>query len=1097
MRNKIIIVLISGLLFSCSTFEQDCGEWPPNCNKKPVENLPYGNLNRLNSDSLNSEGNEVAPIQIPNYNLEYGVNYSSMVNENIDEYSKITTSAKAFKDTLRTATGDADNLLALDYLTKNVESITFLDNKNGLISLSHPPTKEFADFVNLPIKGMIGGTDIFEFRLSDEEDYIFESIEGVGGINTLYWESHPFIMADEIDGIPYKLLLWSSDRHKPYTLGINLKGDTVKLGETDIYYSFFKNNEWTSPKRLPAPINSDNSSEGTPFIYCNCRNPILMYSSNKNDVSSDAIVDGKTEDFDIFYTRIKIDFDNELITVPYGVEDKAFPKSNENDYSNVENFRDSTINTNADDRFPFVEYPFNTKQQYLYLSSNRNDVATPFYNVDDSVVVSNGKFDIYKFPLPFNCIEDPLPIALEVHFIDPLTNQPIQSEGLIASLNWDSNEISTIENTNPAIFEIEGDKQYSVKGGTSFTEGDNDSCGNYKSMYFDVEYDTYQSSFSQTQKFELKEMVELNMIDSYKNGVKKEIKGKEFIDTYLYNTNVVKEKKLIPKTEIMPYEDKYVVEVEEIIKKNFKPIYLNKVTQRYITNSNGFVSQGNISSIKTRNNGLRTTGLNGGDLIRDTIYLARVDKVAECLTLEVKLIDKCNPEMSIIDPVVRLFDVTEERHEVTGKFLVSNINDVYTFSILKDRKYEIYGGSNFYNEDLCRDRNERYVHEYYCSCENYECNNIDCEAVRGATLKSELTLSGEISTFDVPYGIPVTIQDTVNLCLKTFEKEICRREFVELQKEYRRKVPYFQTGFWEVNTLDNYRRDLRKLNNDKNLYTKNVTVPGTEGIDTSGAKWIELQRNNTRWKDRGDRLTRIWQYESFAKTVDTNLNQMAEYINDDMLDFYEKIVSDEDCDDCSDNKFVIIVEAWSDYRPVKRGWYIPKDKSEKVIKFAESSSIRSESSLSEFEPIKVTAGDDLGENNDVLSNLRAYFGYKELYERLQEYERFNKYSDDEVLLPHELVDKNGNLIDNIDEKLKNAKIVIIAKGYSTSPDGTSERPMFSSLRERVDIEAYRKSQEENLKTYFDLDDVRSIQVIVEQLKYQNGRFIPSDCCYEK
>ncbi|MCX7908744.1 MAG: hypothetical protein N2560_04415 [Ignavibacteria bacterium] len=382
MKKIFLLVTISFsvlILFSCS---------------KPriVRELPVGNLSKISpKQSPNTNGNEVAPIQLPNnVNIVDPCEKEENFTTNLP-FDGIITSSEFVR---RTFPLKDYNKEAIDYLTSNVESVTFLTSLEGYAAFSHPPTERYIVRYELPMTGSIGGTDIFHFSPKDNKIFFTVLPEP---INSEFWDSHPFVTNDVIGN---QLLIWASDR-------LDNKGGYSfpykNEGNTDLYFAFkrpFENWNEVQVHNFSEVLNEINTkySEASPFLYCKCYNPTLLFASNR---------DSKDSTFDIFYVNLEVDFINQKITAKGSVKKL--------DYGN------QTINTIADERFPFIPYPHVNKlsgESNIYFTSNRNKDSTVFVTKDTlgketHIVLKNvGGYDLYRFPLKerdFKCAPPPPP----------------------------------------------------------------------------------------------------------------------------------------------------------------------------------------------------------------------------------------------------------------------------------------------------------------------------------------------------------------------------------------------------------------------------------------------------------------------------------------------------------------------------------------------------------------------------------------------------------------------------------------------------------------------------------------------------------------
>ncbi len=316
-KGKIIITLLIGLFLVAA------------CSKpKIIRELPAGNLTKISpKESPNTKSDEVAPVQQPtNISIVDPCLKEGEVIKNAP-FDGIITSAEFIR---RTFPLTEYNKEAIDYLTSNVESVTFLTINQGYAAFSHPPTTRYIQRYQLPMSGSVGGTDIFSFSLKDGGVF-FEVLPQP--INSEFWDSHPFVTNDVLGN---QLLIWASDRID------NQGGFSFPYqneGNTDLYYAFKKPYEnWDEVKihnfnDVLADINTK-YSEASPFLFCKCYNPTLLFASNR---------DSKDSTFDIFYVNLEIDFINQKITAKGPV--KKFETG------------EQTINTSADERFPYIHIP--------------------------------------------------------------------------------------------------------------------------------------------------------------------------------------------------------------------------------------------------------------------------------------------------------------------------------------------------------------------------------------------------------------------------------------------------------------------------------------------------------------------------------------------------------------------------------------------------------------------------------------------------------------------------------------------------------------------------------------------------------------------
>ncbi len=389
MRNTIIFVILLITLVSCSK--------PPII----IRDYPVGNLILIDSvNSPNTLENEVAPVQIQNYSVL--MDFCERERRFLTDlpFEGIITSKEFIQ---RSFPITEYNREAIEYLTSNVESVTFLTSEEGFASFSHPPSNRYRRRYELPMVGAVGGTDIFSFRKSDGR-YSFDVL--LPPINSEFWDSHPFVINDSYGNI---LLIWASDRMD------NRGGFSFPYynsGNTDLYFAFKKPYEsWEDVEVLNfnSVLDGINTkfNEASPFLFCKCFNPILFFASNR---------DSKDSTFDIFYVKLTIDFERK----------KIFANSNIEMLDRGENY----INTTADERYPFIPYPHITntgKDLKIYFASNRVQDTVKFQGYDSlqkrkyvRIYKNVGLYDIYQFNLDkqkFECKEPPPPEPPKLYLI--------------------------------------------------------------------------------------------------------------------------------------------------------------------------------------------------------------------------------------------------------------------------------------------------------------------------------------------------------------------------------------------------------------------------------------------------------------------------------------------------------------------------------------------------------------------------------------------------------------------------------------------------------------------------------------------------------
>ena len=276
-------------------------------------------------------------------------------------------------------------------------------------------------------------------------------------------------------------------------------------------------------------------------------------------------------------------------------------------------------------------------------------------------------------------------------------------------------------------------------------------------------------------------------------------------------------------------------------------------------------------------------------------------------------------------------------------------------------------------------------------------------------------------------------------------------------------MPYFQTGFWEVNTVKNLRRHLQILDNKKYYDATFIELhPANQyfGYERRGLGGEELEKRKRRY------TLRTYDYAAYARAIEKNLDIIVNEITETILPVFEGLDTNMAQ---SDDKLIVQLHAYSDIRPVKKGEFIHDSNVEYL-----SASLDDMRQPVNVRKVLVRPGDNLaGQKNEVLSDLRAYFGYREIIDRLEEIEIFKKYLErGKVLLPDE-VNSKSDLI----SKMRDAKIIFLIEGRMIDP---KEYEVAGYIGEEGD--------------YYELDPVRRVNVIINRAIYSDGRLIKPECC---
>lgn len=435
-KNTLLIVIISIVLFSCSS--------------PKTYILPSGNLDFVRKssekDSINSPNDEVSTYM----NVFESDCFSAYKKESSSAYiepatRRIKPSFMFFYDLL----GEefvSRNKRTIDYLTKRLENVSFVTNNSGFVSLAHAPDANYTRIMDLPFIGYVGGTDIFSFQIENGA-YTFRALPEP--INSVFWDSHPWVGSDSLCNL---VMIWSSDRDNPYSVVTTLDKQIIKRGNSDLFYAFKIGNKWGIPKKFDSEslINTDEFNEISPFVACSNISPKLLFASNRE------------KDYDIYEINIEINFDSQTI-IP---KEKArkLPKGNQYDFENT------FINTDADEMFPLVAFPYqNEIQKELFVSSNRNIKPKNLPKSKDTLVVNKGKFDIYTFQYNLECKlppPPPPPIAkLFVKVVNVQNQRQKVIEPVIKLVDLTTGTAQEL-NTDDASFTLINGHKYAVYGGS-------------------------------------------------------------------------------------------------------------------------------------------------------------------------------------------------------------------------------------------------------------------------------------------------------------------------------------------------------------------------------------------------------------------------------------------------------------------------------------------------------------------------------------------------------------------------------------------------------------------------------------------------------
>lgn len=303
----------------------------------------------------------------------------------------------------------------------------------------------------------------------------------------------------------------------------------------------------------------------------------------------------------------------------------------------------------------------------------------------------------------------------------------------------------------------------------------------------------------------------------------------------------------------------------------------------------------------------------------------------------------------------------------------------------------------------------------------------------------------------------IIVNDTIRLFAQYGQSPCCLSVDSVIVFGAERNVPYFQTAFWEVNTSKGYVEHMKRLR---------------EG-DLKEASWVELNYRNKYWGNRGDvdrtnmMTMRRNDYREKAKIIDRNIRNMVDSTSDLLKNFW-KIYEKNDT-----AKVIITMTAYSDIRPIANGSFI----SDESVKYIASAFDTVKYQFANTQAVDIRNGASLiGEDNDTLSKLRAYYGYKAVMSELSKDSLFAS------LLAKGLVvtPTDGFSVNQFDQKVKKARVIVLAEGKYVDTSVTPE------------VAKYKRSE----NSYYDLDGVRRVDVSVRLINLRPDLYAFPDCCVQ-
>lgn len=336
---------------------------------------------------------------------------------------------------------------------------------------------------------------------------------------------------------------------------------------------------------------------------------------------------------------------------------------------------------------------------------------------------------------------------------------------------------------------------------------------------------------------------------------------------------------------------------------------------------------------------------------------------------------------------------------------------------------------------------------------------------------SVLTRFTELRSFAITKD--TTVFDTIFVQPQYYSAPPCSWVFSQFDAKAAEKksVPFFQTAFWEVNTSSNIKRHREELSQGR----------------LKNASFIELNFMNKYWgwrpgmaEDIKDERTEMRQqrwkeYENYARKVDDYLRAMANRTTKSII---PEFLEAREKNRAVGNKLVMTMLAYSDIREIKRGEYIGTED----IRYMSGHFDRANSQVT-LRPIAIKNNSTLvGPDNKTLSELRAWFGYKELMELMMKDSLFSTMvAKGEILLPTENISEQ-----EFRARMERATIIILAEARNTKDN------LYVDLTNPT-TKAYTGDREDD---YYELDDKRRVDIEIDRVEAANGKYYVPRCCGE-
>ncbi|GBD07154.1 hypothetical protein HRbin21_00970 [bacterium HR21] len=413
------------------------------------------------------------------------------------------------------------------------------------------------------------------------------------------------------------------------------------------------------------------------------------------------------------------------------------------------------------------------------------------------------------------------------------------------------------------------------------------------------------------------------------------------------------------------------------------------------------------------------------------------------ITYTVVVLDQENPARPLRQPVIELRDAQ-------GTVRERRTAQQTSFELRPGEFYTVAGGSLY--DSL--------------SCHSPELQLIFYATPEGIPNRQQLSLSERSRTGAFAFtGVTAdtTVWDTIWIRPVWYAPPQCRWMFSEMLRDpLRRSVPYYQTAFWEVNTSANLQRHLWLFRTS--VYRDAGFIELHPDNQYFGYRSVEPAALRERRRQRYDR--RVSEYRAFARIVDQNLQLLADSITHIILPRFLEYNARRG----GQAKLIITLAAYSDVRPILRGDYRGSD----TIAYI-SGSYDSTASHLRLTSVIIRPGASLvGADNDTLSKLRAYFGFRELLQYLQRDSLFAALRrQGQILLPTDVTTPAEFL-----RRSQQTPILVLAEGRQYDPTVV---PRKWGYIDRED-------------DFYELDIVRRLDVFVDLVEAQGSLLRKPPCC---